>query len=98
MFIGGRKQNTQMRFFPWQSRAAKNEKRDALEVQSNGFNLGTIWSFLDSGGRNNESDEVVNDATALAISTVYNLRGINTARSSDSHRLHHFSPPLAIYF
>ena len=50
---------------PWQSRSAKNEKRDALEVQGNGFNLGAIWSFLDGGSRGNESDEPVNDATSL---------------------------------
>jgi HK97 family phage portal protein len=62
-----------MKFLPWlQSRAAKqNEKRDALEVQGSGFNLGAIWNFLDGGSRGNESDEPVNDATALSISTVY---------------------------
>jgi hypothetical protein len=37
--------------FPWQSRAAKHEKRDSLETQGVGFNLGAIWSFLDGGGR-----------------------------------------------
>jgi HK97 family phage portal protein len=63
---------TRMKFLPWLSRAAKqHEKRDSLEVQGNGFNLGAIWSFLDGGSRGNESDEPVNDATALAISTVY---------------------------
>jgi HK97 family phage portal protein len=55
-------------------RAAKaTEKRDALEVQGGGglSNLSAIWSFLDGGDRFNESDEVVNDATALSISTVF---------------------------
>lgn len=53
--------------------AAKNEKRDAFEVQGGvGLsNLSTIWSFLDGGSRGNESDEVVNDATARSIGTVY---------------------------
>lgn len=63
-----------MKFLPWlQSRAAKqNEKRDGLETQGIGLsNLGAIWSFLDGGNRFNESDEVVNDATALSIATVY---------------------------
>jgi hypothetical protein len=55
-----------MRFLPWTSRAAKNEKRDSLEVQGNGFNLGAIWSVLDGGSQSNESDEPVNDATALS--------------------------------
>ena len=58
--------------FPWLSRTAKqNEKRDSLDVQGNGFNLPAIWNFLDGGAQNNESGEPVNDATALAISTVY---------------------------
>jgi hypothetical protein len=39
---------------PWQSRAANNEKRDALEVAGNGFNLAAIWNFLDGGAQNNE--------------------------------------------
>jgi HK97 family phage portal protein len=60
-----------MRFLPWTSRAAKNEKRDSLEVQGNGFNLGAIWSVLDGGSQSNESDEPVNDATALSSSTVF---------------------------
>jgi HK97 family phage portal protein len=63
-----------MKFLPWlQSRAAKqNEKRDGLETQGIGLsNLGAIWSFLNGGNRFNESDEVVNDATALSIATVY---------------------------
>jgi HK97 family phage portal protein len=62
-----------MKFWPWlQSRAAKpNEKRDALEVQGNGFNLGAIWNFLDGGVQNNESGEPVNDFTALSIATCY---------------------------
>ena len=60
-----------MKFLPWQSRAAKHEKRDALEVQGNGFNLGAIWNFLDGGGQNNESGESVNDATSLSIATVF---------------------------
>jgi len=61
-----------MKFFPWlQSRAAKNEKRDALEVQGNGFNLAAIWNFLDGGAQNNESGEPVNDFTALSIATVF---------------------------
>ena len=64
-----------MRFFPWQSRATKqNEKRDGLEVPGVGLsNLNAIWSFLDAGSRFNESDEVVNDTTALAVSTVFTL-------------------------
>ena len=54
----GQKAETRMKFFPWLSRAAKqHEKRDGLETQGVGFNLGAIWSFLDGGGRNNESDE-----------------------------------------
>jgi hypothetical protein len=50
-----------MKCLPWiESRTAKqNEKRDSLEVQVNVFNLGAIWSFLNGGGQNNESDEVV---------------------------------------
>jgi HK97 family phage portal protein len=63
-----------MKFMPWlQSRAAKqNEKRDGLDSKGVGlFNLGAIWSFLDGGNRFNESDEIVNDATALSISTVF---------------------------
>jgi HK97 family phage portal protein len=61
-----------MRFLPWLSRAAKqNEKRDALEVQGNGFNLGAIWNFLDGGVQNSESGEPVNDFTALSIATVF---------------------------
>jgi Phage portal protein len=63
-----------MKFLPWQSRAAqRSEKRDALEVQGGGglSNLSAIWSFLDGGNGLNESDEVVNDATALSISTVF---------------------------
>jgi HK97 family phage portal protein len=63
-----------MRFLPWLSRATKHhEKRDALEVQGGGglSNLSAIWSFLDGGGRNNESDEVVNDSTALGIATCF---------------------------
>jgi hypothetical protein len=62
-----RAEGTRMRFLPWlQSRTAKqNEKRDALEVQGNGFNLSAIWSFLDGGAQNNESGEPVNDFTAL---------------------------------
>jgi hypothetical protein len=52
---------------PWQSRAAKKKKRDGLEVPGVGLsNLSAIWNFLDGGSRFNESDEVVNDATALA--------------------------------
>jgi HK97 family phage portal protein len=62
-----------MKFFPWlQSRTAKqNEKRDALEVQGNGFNLDAIWNFLDGGAQNNESGEPVNDYSALSIATVF---------------------------
>src|ERR1700733_1618325 len=63
-----------MKIFPWQkSGAAKKEKRDALEVQGGGglFNLAAIWSFLDGGFNGNESGEMVNDATALSISTVF---------------------------
>jgi len=63
-----------MKLLPWiKSRAAKpHEKRDGLETQGVGLsNFGAIWSFLDGGDRYNESDEVVNDATALSISTVY---------------------------
>jgi hypothetical protein len=68
----GVEMETRMKIFPWLSRAAKqDEKRDALEVQGNGFNLGAIWSFLDGGSRGNESDEPVNDATALSVATVY---------------------------
>jgi hypothetical protein len=61
-----------MRFFPWQSRTAKqNEKRDGLDVPSVGLsNLSAIWNFLDGGSRFNESDEVVTDASSLSISTV----------------------------
>jgi len=61
-----------MRFLPWLSRTAKqNEKRDALEVQGNGFNLSAIWNFLDGGAQNNESGEPVNDFSALSIATCY---------------------------
>src|ERR1700678_1774439 len=62
-----------MRFFPWTSRAAKqNEKRDGLEVQGVGIgNVSAIWNFLDGGSRFNESDEAVTDTTALSISTVF---------------------------
>jgi HK97 family phage portal protein len=62
-----------MRFFPWTSRAAKqNEKRDGLEVQGVGIgNMSAIWNFLDGGSRFNESDEAVTDTTALSISTVF---------------------------
>ena len=61
-----------MRFLPWlQSRSAKHEKRDALEVQGNGINLGAIWNFLDGGAQNNESGEPVRDFTALSIATVF---------------------------
>src|SRR5277367_6538061 len=71
----GQKAETRMKFsLPWLSRATKqNEKRDALEVMDGGglSNLSAIWSFLDGGVRGNESDEPVNDATALSISTVY---------------------------
>jgi hypothetical protein len=70
----GVEMETRMKIFPWLSRAAKqDEKRDALEVQGGGglFNLGAIWSFLDGGSSGNESDEPVNDATALSIATVY---------------------------
>jgi hypothetical protein len=56
-----------MRLFPWA--AKQNEKRDALEVQGNGFNLSAIWSFLDGGSRGNESDELVTDSTALSVAT-----------------------------
>jgi hypothetical protein len=53
-----RAEGTRMRVFPWPSRAEKqHEKRDGLETQGVGFNLGAIWSFLDDGRRNNESDE-----------------------------------------
>jgi HK97 family phage portal protein len=61
-----------MKFLPWLSRTAKqNEKRDALEVQGNGFNLDAIWNFLDGGAQNNESGEPVNDFSALSIATCY---------------------------
>ena len=59
-----------MKFLPWLSTTAKqNEKRDSLETQGVGFNLGAIWSFLDGGAQNNESGEPVNDFTALSIAT-----------------------------
>jgi hypothetical protein len=56
-----RAEGTRMKSCPWiESRTAKqNEKRDSLEVQGNVFNLGTIWSFLNGGGQNSESDEIV---------------------------------------
>ena len=39
---------TRNEVFPWQSGAAKNEKRDGLKVQGVGLgNLPAIWSFLD---------------------------------------------------
>jgi hypothetical protein len=65
-----------MRFsLPWlQSRATKqNEKRDALEVQGGGglSNLSAILNFLNGGFTSNESDEVVNDSTALSVATVW---------------------------
>src|ERR1700729_2432364 len=63
-----------MKFLPWlQSRAAKNEKRDAFEIQGGGglSNLSAIWSFLEGGSRFNESDEAVTDATSLSIATVF---------------------------
>ena len=48
------------------------EKRDALDIQGIGLNnLGAIWSFLRGGNNENESGEAINDASALAISTVY---------------------------
>jgi len=48
------------------------EKRDALDIQGVGLNnLGAIWSFLRGGNNENESGEAINDASALAISTVY---------------------------
>jgi hypothetical protein len=75
VYWGGAEMETRMRFFPWlQSRAAKqHEKRDALEVIGGGglSNLSAIWSFLDGGFRSNESDEVVNDSTALSVNTVW---------------------------
>jgi HK97 family phage portal protein len=62
-----------MKFLPWiKSGAAKQEKRDSLEVQGVGIsNLSAIWSFLDGGFNSNESDEPVNDATSLSIATVF---------------------------
>jgi hypothetical protein len=61
---------TRTKFLPWLSRAPKqHEKRDSLEVQVDGLNLGAIWNFLDGGVHNNESGEPVNDLTALSIST-----------------------------
>jgi phage portal protein BeeE len=60
-----------MKFLSCISRAAKNEKRDALEVQGNGFNLAAIWNFLDGGAQSNESGEPVNDYSALSIATVF---------------------------
>jgi hypothetical protein len=50
-----------MKCLPWiEARTAKqNEKRDSLGVQGNVFNLGAIWSFLNGGRTENESDEVV---------------------------------------
>jgi hypothetical protein len=84
-----------MRFLPWlQSRTAKqNEKRDGLEVQGNGFNLSSIWSFLDGGSRGNESDEAVNDATALSISTVYSCcRVLGDAIASLPCRIYKTTP------
>lgn len=63
-----------MKIFPWQNAGtAKNEKRDALEVQGAGglSNLSAIWSFLSGNSHSNESAELVNDSTALGISTVF---------------------------
>jgi HK97 family phage portal protein len=94
-----------MRFFPWTSRAAKNEKRDGLEVQGNGFNLGAIWSFLDGGSQSNESDEPVNDATSLSVATVYScirVLGSEVAplpckiyRQTSNGKMEDFDNPLA---
>jgi HK97 family phage portal protein len=82
---------------PWlQSRAAQpREKRDAFEVMGGGglSNLDAIWGFLDGGIRGNESDEPINDATSLSISTVYSCcRVLGDAIASLPCRIYNQTP------
>ena len=84
-----------MRLFPWNLRAVKQEKRDALEVQGGGglSNLGAIWSFLDGGSNSNESGEAVNDVSALSIATVYScVRVLGDAIASLPCRIYNTTP------
>jgi HK97 family phage portal protein len=62
-----------MKLFPWQSRAAKQQEKrsNPLDNPSNSLSLTGNWEWLFSGGRDTDAGELINDQTALKISTVY---------------------------
>jgi HK97 family phage portal protein len=62
-----------MKLFPWQSRAAKQQEKrsNPLDNPSNSLSLTGGWEWLFSGGRDTDAGELINDQTALKISTVY---------------------------
>jgi hypothetical protein len=73
MFIGA-ESRTRMKFsLPWLSKATKqNEKRsNPLDNPSVRFRSIVGWAWMGDGGRGTDAGEVINDVTALKISTVY---------------------------
>jgi hypothetical protein len=64
---------TLMRLFPWQSRAEqpKELRGNPLDNPSNSLSLTGGLEWLFSGGRETDAGELINDQTALKISTVY---------------------------
>jgi HK97 family phage portal protein len=61
-----------MRFFPWLSGPAKNEKR-SNPLDNPSVSLSSIdgWGWFLDGGRSTDAGETINDVTALKISTVF---------------------------
>jgi phage portal protein BeeE len=58
---------------PWLSRATKQNKKRSNPLDDPAVSLSSIdgWAWIGDGGRGTDAGEVINDLTALKISTVY---------------------------
>jgi HK97 family phage portal protein len=83
-----------MRFFPWLSGPAKNEKR-SNPLDNPAVSLSSIdgWGWFLDGGRSTDAGELINDQSALKISTCYGcIRVISESVASLPLRLLRVTP------